>query len=97
MYKSLFPASLIALALAIAILIVWLSPLQAATSEILARTEPTFFDLLVAVVEPPIALRLTKAAAARRVVGERFDRILTVIFDAIAERPGGAITLTLES
>ena len=55
------------------------------------------FDLLVAVVEPPIALRLTKAAAARRVVGERFDRILTVIFDALAERPGGAITLTLES
>ncbi|WP_314373883.1 barstar family protein [Sphingomonas paucimobilis] len=55
------------------------------------------FDLLVAVVEPPITLRLTHAAAARRVVGERFDRILTVIFDAIAERPGGAITLTLES
>jgi hypothetical protein len=30
------------------------------------------------------------------VIGERFDRILTVIFDAIAERPG-AITLKLES
>ncbi|WP_343527945.1 barstar family protein [Sphingomonas sp.] len=55
------------------------------------------FDLLVAVVEPPIALRLTNASAARRAVGERFDRILTVILDAIAERPGDAITLTLES
>ncbi len=54
------------------------------------------FDLLIAVVEPPIALTLTNAAAARKVIGERFDRILTVIFDAIAERPG-AITLKLES
>ncbi|MDR6125342.1 RNAse (barnase) inhibitor barstar [Sphingomonas sp. SORGH_AS802] len=55
------------------------------------------FDLLVAVIEPPIALHLTHAAAARRAVGARFDRILTVIFDAIAERPAGAITLMLES
>lgn len=37
------------LALAIAMLIVWMSPLKEATSEILARTQPTFFDLLVAV------------------------------------------------
>ncbi|MFN3674938.1 MAG: barstar family protein [Sphingomonas pseudosanguinis] len=54
------------------------------------------FDLLIAVVEPPIALTLTNAAAARTVIGERFDRILTVIFDVIAERPG-AITFKLES
>ncbi|WP_312487817.1 barstar family protein [Sphingomonas sp.] len=54
------------------------------------------FDLLVAVVTPPIALHLTNAAAARRAVGARFDRILTVILDAIAERPG-TITLKLES
>lgn len=54
------------------------------------------FDLLIAVVEPPIALTLANAAAARKAIGERFDRILTVIFDAIAERPG-AITLKLES
>ncbi len=54
------------------------------------------FDLLIAVVEPPIALTLTNAAAGRKVIGKRFDRILTVIFDAIAERPG-AITLKLES
>lgn len=39
----------IALALAMAMLIVWLSPLKQATPEILARTQPTFFDLLVAV------------------------------------------------
>ena len=30
-------------------LVVWMSPLQSATSEILARTRPNFFDLLVAV------------------------------------------------
>lgn len=54
------------------------------------------FDLLIAVVEPPIALTLTNAAAARKVIGKRFDRILTVILDAIAERPD-AITLKLES
>jgi uncharacterized hydrophobic protein (TIGR00271 family) len=38
----------IALALVIAMCIVWLSPLREATSEILARTQPTLFDLLVA-------------------------------------------------
>lgn len=54
------------------------------------------FDLLVAVVEPPVLLTLTNAAAARKAIGDRFDRILTVILDAIAERPG-AITLKLES
>lgn len=37
------------LALATAMCIVWLSPLREATSEILARTQPTLFDLLVAV------------------------------------------------
>ena len=54
------------------------------------------FDLLVAVVDPPISLSITNAAAARKVVGERFDRIMTVIFDAIVERPG-AIMFKLES
>lgn len=39
----------VALALAMAMLLVWFSPLKQATPEILARTEPTFFDLLVAV------------------------------------------------
>lgn len=39
----------VACALAMAMLIVWFSPLKQATPEILARTEPTFFDLLVAV------------------------------------------------
>lgn len=37
------------LGLAVAMCIVWFSPLQQATPEILARTEPTLFDLLVAV------------------------------------------------
>ncbi|WP_414492079.1 DUF389 domain-containing protein [Stenotrophomonas maltophilia] len=40
----------IALALATAMCIVWLSPLREATSEILARTQPTLFDLLVALL-----------------------------------------------
>ena len=39
----------IVLALAMAMIIVWLSPLKQATPEILARTQPTFFDLLVAI------------------------------------------------
>ncbi|WP_312236790.1 TIGR00341 family protein [Stenotrophomonas sp.] len=38
------------LALATAMCIVWLSPLREATSEILARTQPTLFDLLVAML-----------------------------------------------
>ncbi|HTV85002.1 MAG TPA: DUF389 domain-containing protein [Dyella sp.] len=38
----------IALALLTAMCVVWLSPLREATSEILARTQPTLFDLLVA-------------------------------------------------
>ena len=38
------------LGLAVAMAIVWLSPLQQATPEILARTQPTLFDLLVAVL-----------------------------------------------
>ncbi|HUA81094.1 MAG TPA: TIGR00341 family protein [Dyella sp.] len=37
-----------ALALLTAMSIVWMSPLREATSEILARTQPTLFDLLVA-------------------------------------------------
>jgi uncharacterized hydrophobic protein (TIGR00271 family) len=38
----------IALALITAMCVVWLSPLRDATGEILARTQPTLFDLLVA-------------------------------------------------
>jgi uncharacterized hydrophobic protein (TIGR00271 family) len=40
----------IGLALATAMLIVWLSPLREATGEILARTHPNLFDLLVALL-----------------------------------------------
>lgn len=51
MARSLFALLCgIPLALATAMLIVWLSPLREATSEILARTHPTLFDLLVAVL-----------------------------------------------
>jgi uncharacterized hydrophobic protein (TIGR00271 family) len=59
----------VALALAIAILIVWLSPLQAATSEILARTEPTFFDLLVAVFSGLAGAYATVTRKGETIVG----------------------------
>ncbi|MET0270247.1 MAG: barstar family protein [Sphingomonas sp.] len=55
------------------------------------------FDLLVAVAPPPIRLRIRNAAAARKAIGARFDRILTVILDAVAYRAPGDITFTLES
>lgn len=40
----------VVLALGTAMCIVWLSPLREATSEVLARTQPTLFDLLVALL-----------------------------------------------
>ena len=55
------------------------------------------FDLLVAVVPPPIDLHWTDAATSRAAIGARFDRLLTVIFDAIAYRGADAITFRLES
>ena len=51
MRKSLVAVAVgVALALAIAISVVLVSPLQDPTSEILARTQPNLFDLLVAVL-----------------------------------------------
>lgn len=55
------------------------------------------FDLLVAVVAPPIRLHIVNAAAARATIGARFDRIVTVIMDAVAERGTAAVALHLES
>ena len=59
----------IGLALAISILIVWLSPLKAATSEILARTEPTLFDLLVAVFSGLAGAYATVTRKGETIVG----------------------------
>lgn len=59
----------IGLALAIAIPIVWLSPLQEATSEILARTRPTFFDLLVAVLSGLAGAYATVTRKGETIVG----------------------------
>ena len=59
----------IALALAIAIPIVWLSPLQEATGEILARTRPTFFDLLVAVLSGLAGAYATVTRKGETIVG----------------------------
>ena len=57
------------LALSIAVLIVWMSPLKAATSEILARTEPTFFDLLVAVLSGLAGAYATVTRKGETIVG----------------------------
>ncbi|MFC3785784.1 RNAse (barnase) inhibitor barstar [Sphingopyxis italica] len=55
------------------------------------------FDLMVGVVSGPINIVWTNAARSRSTIGERFDRLLTVIFDAIAYRGDGSINLRLES
>ncbi|HMT38870.1 MAG TPA: DUF389 domain-containing protein, partial [Thermomonas sp.] len=59
----------VALALAIAIPLVWLSPLQEATGEILARTRPTFFDLLVAVLSGLAGAYATITRKGETIVG----------------------------
>lgn len=59
----------VALALAVAVLIVWMSPLQAATSEILARTQPTLFDLLVAVFSGLAGAYATVTRKGETIVG----------------------------
>ena len=59
----------VALALAIAVPLVWLSPLQEATSEILARTRPTFFDLLVAVLSGLAGAYATITRKGETIVG----------------------------
>lgn len=59
----------VGLALAIAVPIVWLSPLQEATSEILARTRPTLFDLLVAVLSGLAGAYATVTRKGETIVG----------------------------
>ena len=59
----------VALALAIAVPVVWLSPLQEATGEILARTRPTFFDLLVAVLSGLAGAYATITRKGETIVG----------------------------
>ena len=65
--RTLFAGVL--LALAIAVLIVWLSPLKEATSEILGRTRPTFFDLLVAVLSGLAGAYATISRKGETIVG----------------------------
>ncbi|MFS8063480.1 MAG: DUF389 domain-containing protein [Luteimonas sp.] len=59
----------VALALAIAFLIVWLSPLQEPTAEILSRTEPTLFDLLVAILSGLAGAYATITRKGETIVG----------------------------
>ncbi len=55
------------------------------------------FDLMVGVISDPIDIIWVNAARSRAAIGERFDRLLTVIFDAIAYRGDGSINLRLNS
>jgi len=55
------------------------------------------FDLMVGVVSESIEIVWVNAAQSRTAMGERFDRLLTVIFDAIAHRGDGSVNLRLES
>ncbi len=60
----------IGLALTVAMILTWMSPLKEPTSEILARTRPNFFDLLVAV--------FSGIAGAYAVIRQRGDTIIGV-------------------
>ncbi len=62
-----------------------------------ANNLDALFDLLVGVVHPPIEIVWTGAAASRAAIGERFDRLVAVILDAVAYRGGDAIRFKLES
>lgn len=60
----------LAVALAVALLLTWVSPLKEPTAEILARTRPNFFDLLIAV--------FSGVAGAYAVVRQRGEAIIGV-------------------
>jgi len=55
------------------------------------------FDLLVGVVDPPIEIRWSNAEHSRAAIGDRFDRIMTVILDAVTERGSDKIRFILEA
>lgn len=55
------------------------------------------FDLLVGVIQEPVEIVWTDAAISRAAIGERFDRLVMVILDAIAYRGRDNIKLRLES
>ncbi|MEO5963659.1 MAG: TIGR00341 family protein [Thermomonas sp.] len=57
------------LSLLVAVGIVYFSPLQDATSEILARTEPTFFDLLIAIFSGLAGAYATVTRKGEMIVG----------------------------
>ena len=55
------------------------------------------FDLLVGVIQEPVEIIWTDASRSRVAIGERFDRLIAVIFDAIAYRGPQNIVLRLQS
>lgn len=59
----------VALAVAICFLIVWVSPLQEPTQEIISRTEPTLFDLLVAIFSGLAGAYATVTRKGETIVG----------------------------
>jgi len=69
--RALFAVGIgLALALAVALVLTWVSPLKEPTAEILARTRPNFFDLLIAV--------FSGVAGAYAVVRQRGETIIGV-------------------
>ena len=59
----------VVLAVAICFLIVWVSPLQEPTQEIISRTEPTLFDLLVAIFSGLAGAYATVTRKGETIVG----------------------------
>ena len=69
--RALFAVGIgLAVALFVALLLTWVSPLKEPTAEILARTRPNFFDLLIAV--------FSGVAGAYAVVRQRGETIIGV-------------------
>lgn len=83
----------VALTLATAMLIVWLSPLKEATGEILARTRPTFFDLLVAVFSGLAGAYATVTRKGETIVGVA---IATALMPPLAVTGYGLAVMNLD-
>ena len=55
------------------------------------------FDLLVGAAPGPMTIRWYEADRSRAGIGDRFDRLMTVILDAVAYRGDGSLRFVLEA
>lgn len=55
------------------------------------------FDLLVGASPGPMTIRWHAADRSRAGIGDRFDRLVTVILDAVAYRADGSLRFLLEA